>query len=61
MECMASCGTPTSTVAMPSSAAVMGPMVLPQPKSERVTKDCTGTTAWSHRSRKRACVALLEA
>ena len=37
-ECMPSIGAPTSTVATPSSAAVIGPIVLPQGRSERTTK-----------------------
>ena len=43
-ECMASCGIPTSKVATPSRAAVIGPMVLPQAVSLRDTKLCTGTS-----------------
>jgi len=44
-ECIESMGLPTSTVRMPSSAAVIGPMVLPQPRSDRTTKRCVVTSA----------------
>ena len=37
-ECMLSIGLPTSTVAMPSSDAAMGPIVVPHARSERDTK-----------------------
>ena len=37
-ECIASCGMPTSTVAMPSRVAVSGPIVLPHGRSARMTK-----------------------
>ena len=36
-------GTPMSSVRIPVSPAVIGPMVLPQAISVRTTKDCTGT------------------
>ena len=49
-ECIASVGAPTSTVAMPSRVAVSGPMVLPQGRSARLTKRCTGTPASAQRS-----------
>jgi len=38
MECMASCGTPMSTVLTPRPEARMGPMVDPQAMSERTCK-----------------------
>ena len=39
-ECMLSIGPPTSTVAIPSSAAVIGPIVVPHGRSLRVTNRC---------------------
>jgi hypothetical protein len=39
-ECIESIGLPASTVRMPISAAVIGPMVLPHARSERTTKRC---------------------
>ena len=56
-ECIASVGAPTSTVAMPSRVAVSGPMVLPQGRSARVTKRCTGTPASAQRSANQPPVA----
>ena len=47
-ECMVSCGTPTSTVSMPSRVAVIGPMVLPHGMLLRLTNTCHGTPAVSH-------------
>ena len=38
---------PTSTVVMPSRAAVTGPMVEPHGRSLRMAKRCSGTLACS--------------
>jgi hypothetical protein len=40
---MLNCGDPQSTVKMPDSVAMMGPMVEPQPVSDRTLNSCTGT------------------
>ena len=40
IECMESCGIPTSTVRMPLLVLKIGPIVLPHPKSERTTNSC---------------------
>lgn len=45
MECMESCGPPTSTTGMPSRAARMGPMVVPQGLSLRTITSCRGRSA----------------
>ncbi len=47
-ECMLSCGTPTSTVAIPNLVAVIGPMVLPHGMLLRLTNTCHGTPAASN-------------
>ena len=46
-ECMESWATPTSTVSIPSRAAVTGPIVDPQGWSLRLTKTWWGTPATS--------------
>ncbi len=50
-------GEPTSTVGTPSSAAVMGPMVLPQGRSLRTTKRWGENPAASQQSSISAAVA----
>ena len=55
--CMDSMGLPTSTVRMPSCPAVIGPIVLPQPRSVRVTKCCGVTPASRHSVVKNAHVS----
>ena len=50
-ECIDSCGTPTSTVAMPRRVAVIGPIVEPHGMLFRDTKTCHGTPAVSHARR----------
>ena len=42
MECIASCGAPTSTVRQPSPEAKIGPMVDPHAISERTQNSCVG-------------------
>ena len=54
---MLSCGTPTSTVAMPSRVAVSGPMVVPHGMLLRLTKTCQGTPASSKIRSASAAVA----
>jgi hypothetical protein len=44
-ECIESVGFPASTVRMPSSAAVIGPIVLPQLRSDRTTNRWVVTSA----------------
>ena len=44
-ECIDSCGTPTSTVAMPSRVEVIGPIVDPHGMLLRDTNTCHGTPA----------------
>ena len=56
-ECMLSCGTPTSTVSMPSRVAVIGPIVEPQGMLLRDTNVWCGTSAASQARRKSAAVA----
>ena len=46
-ECIDNCGTPTSTVSMPSRVAVIGPIVEPQGMSFRDENTCQGTPAVS--------------
>ena len=55
-ECIDSCGTPTSTVAMPSRVAVIGPIVEPHGTLLRDTNACTGTPAFSQHCRNIAAV-----
>jgi hypothetical protein len=47
-ECIESMAQPTSTVAMPRRAAVIGPTVDPHGRLLRLTKTCQGTLARSH-------------
>ena len=53
-ECIESMAFPASTVRIPSSAAVIGPIVLPQPRSERTTKRWVGTSASAAQRSKRS-------
>ena len=55
-ECIDSCGTPTSTVAMPRRVAVSGPIVEPHGMLLRDTNVCTGTPASSQARRNSAAV-----
>lgn len=43
IECMDSCGDPTSTVLIPERAESIGPIVLPQPESLFTCNDQTVT------------------
>ena len=50
IECIASCGAPTSTVIMPVRAALSGPIVEPHGRSARCTYRWSGTPACSQAS-----------
>src|SRR5262249_62298780 len=49
-ECIESIGLPTSTVGIPTRAALIGPIVDPHATSPRDTKYCGVTPALAHRS-----------
>ena len=46
-ECIDNCGTPTSTVAMPSRVALIGPIVDPHGMLLRETNTCASQPAAS--------------
>ena len=56
-ECIESCGTPTSTVAMRNRVAVIGPIVEPHGMLLCETNTWCGTPAVSHARRNMAAVA----
>ena len=53
-ECIESCGIPKSTVRIPVSALIIGPIVVPQGQSDLTTNSCIGILSFAFLAISRA-------